>query len=384
MRRRTFLTSSLALPFGSLVTACGAASRPGASGAPFRLLVGGDTNFAESYDIEEGGQVTTPVAEYGYAHSLERLAPLLKRADYTVLNLETALTRPQTGLPRKAYRHWSDADKTIEQLRRHGVDAVGLANNHTLDFGMVGLRDTFAALHHDGIKWFGAGANVYDASLPLVVRVPTDDGRDRRVAFFGMFEYRRQYDTAYHFYASARAGGTKRLDVAEFARMVRRYRRQHPTLFVIAYAHWGRNYDWRTDYQNTKAKALIDAGADMVIGHHAHVLQEIEQYRGKWILYGIGNFMFNAPGRFAGHPNVLPYGLAVELLFPGSRTAPPEPRLYPILSNNAVTGFQPRLANAEEFQGVFDVLARRSDDATRTHLATGGDDMGPFIRLGVG
>ena len=384
MRRRTFLTSSLALPFGSLVAACGAASTQRTSGGPFRLLIGGDTNFAESYDIEEDGQVTTPVAEYGYDHSLVRLAPLLKRADYTVLNLETALTRPQAGLPRKAYRHWSDASKTTEQLRQHGVDAVGLANNHTLDFGLAGLEDTFEALRHDGIKWFGAGDNVYDASLPLIVRAPTEDGRGRHVAFFGMFEYRRQYDTAYQFYASARTGGTKRLDVAEFARMVRRYRRRHPSLFVIAYSHWGRNYAWRTDYQNAKAKALIDAGADMVIGHHAHVLQEIEQYRGKWILYGIGNFMFNAPGRFAGHPDVLPYGLAVELLFPGSRTAPPEPRLYPILSNNALTGFQPRLANSEEFQTVFDTLAQRSDDATRAHLASGGDDMGRFIRLGVG
>lgn len=385
MRRRTFLTSSLALSLGNVVTGCGAAPAAGSSGSSFRLLVGGDTNFGERHDIEEGVAATTSVAEFGYAHSLERLAPLLKRADYVVLNLETPLTGAQTpALASKSYLRRSDVARAPEQLRFHGVDAVGLANNHALDFGVPGLKDTFGALRHHDIKWFGAGDNAYDASLPLIVKIPTDDGRDRRVAFFGLFEYRRRYDEQYHFYASPKNAGANRLDVAAFSRMVRRYRRRHPSLFVVAYAHWGRTYAWRTDYQTAKARALIDAGADMIIGHHAHVLQEIEQYRGKWILYGIGNFIFNAPGRFAGRPDVPPYGLAVELLFPKSRTAPPEPRLYPILSNNAVTGFQPRLADNGEFQGVFDTLARRSDSATRAGLASGADAMGRYIRLDTG
>lgn len=385
MRRRAFLASSLALSFGNVVTGCRVLPAHGYYGAPFRLLVGGDTNFAESYDIERGGQATTYVAAYGYEHSLVRLAPLLKRADYTVLNLETALTQPPTrALPRKAYRHWSNGDETSGQLAMHGVDAVGLANNHTLDFGVTGLEDTLKSLRRHNIKWFGAGDNAYDASLPLIIRVPTDDGRDRHVAFFGLFEYRRPYDDQYHFYASARRGGANRLDVGDFARMVRRYRRRHPSLFVIAYSHWGRNYDWRTDEQAAKARALIDAGADMVVGHHAHVLQEVEHYRGRWILYGIGNFMFNAAGRFARHPDVLPYGLAVELLFPRSMMTLPEPRLYPIQSNNLVTNFQPRVADDEGFQRVFDTLARRSDGATRARLTPGADALGRFIRLDAG
>lgn len=349
------------------------------------MLVGGDTNFAESYDFSDGAQITTAVAKYGYEHSLEQLAPLLRRADYTVLNLETALTRPRAldGVS-KDYRHWSDADRTCEQLRRQGVDAVGLANNHALDYGMEGLRDTFKALKRYEVQWFGAGDNLYDASKPLIVQRPTDDGRERHVAFFGLFEYRRGYDEKHQFYANARRGGANRLSLEDFARSVRRYRRRYPSLFVIAYPHWGRNYAWRSEVQADKARALIDAGADMVIGHHAHTLQEVERYKDKWILYGIGNFMFNAPGRFGGHPDVLPYGLAVELMFPRTGRAPPEPRLYPILSDNLVTNYQPRLADADAFQRVLAALAARSDDATRARLAPDADAMGAFIRLGGG
>lgn len=385
IRRRAFLTSSLALPLAGLGASCESGSVGEASAAPFRILVGGDTNFAESYEISDGDQVTTAVAKYGYEHSLERLSPLLRRADYTVLNLETALTKPRDlEGPSKAYRHWSDADMTAEQLRRQGVDAVGLANNHALDFGVEGMQDTFKALRRYDIKWFGAGDNLYDASLPLIVQAPTEDGRGRAVAFFGLFEYRRSYDEKHHFYASARGGGANRLDVSEFARTVRRYRRQHPSLFVIAYPHWGKNYAWRTEAQADQARALIDAGADMVIGHHGHTLQEVELYQDKWILYGIGNFMFNAPGRFARYPDVLPYGLAVELMFPRQQGAPPEPRLYPILSDNRITGYQPRLADAEAVQKTFEALATRSDDTTRARLTTDVDAMGDFIRLAAG
>lgn len=382
MRRRTFLTSSLALSLGNIVSGCGKASVNGSSASPFRFLVGGDTNFAESYDIQQDGNGSTSVSRYGYGHSLARLAPLLTRADYTVLNLETPLTQARTSsLEGKDYLHWSDVDKAPQQLRAHGVDAVGLANNHTLDFGMRGLRDTFESLRRHDIKWFGAGDNAYDAALPLIITAPTDDGRDRHIAVFGLFEHRRRYDEQYHFYASPKGGGANRLDIAGFTRMVRRYRRRHPSLFVIAYSHWGRNYAWRTEGQADKARALIDAGADMVIGHHAHTLQEIEFYRGRWILYGIGNFMFNAPGRFAQHPDILPNGLAVELLFPKDRRAPPEPRLYPILSNNLITNYQPRPTDSQEFQRVFETLARRSDGQTRQRITSGGDAIGRFIKL---
>lgn len=379
MLRRTLLISALSLPFGGGASTSPALLQP-APGAPFRLLLGGDTSFGENYQFDHDGRTTTPVAAFSYGHSLERLRPLMARAEYTVLNLETPLTDDREPvLQGKAYLHWSDVERAPEQLRAHGVDAVGLANNHTLDFGQAGLRNTFETLRRHDIQWFGAGENADSAARPLIIPASVN-GPARPIAVFGMFEYRRRYDQQYRFYATDRQAGANRLDVATFARGAEDFRRLYPSLFVIAFPHWGANYQWRSDEQAALARGLLDAGADMVIGHHGHVLQEIERYRGRWILYGVGNFMFNSPGRFSRYRNVLPFSLAVDLLFPNNGGAP-EVRLYPIQSDNRVTDFQPRLASAGEFRRVFDALAARADAATRARMSASQDGVGRFIQL---
>ena len=68
-------------------------------------------------------------------------------------------------------------------------------------------------------------------------------------------------------------------------------RREDPTVFVIAFPHWGRDYEQITANQRRLGRALVDAGVDLVIGHGAHLLQGLELYRGRWIAYGIGNFV---------------------------------------------------------------------------------------------
>lgn len=380
MLRRTLLAAALSLPFSGIASTSRASLQLG-PGAPFRLLLGGDTSFGENYQFDREGRETTSVAAFGYDHSLEKLRPLLARADYTVLNLETPLTDArQSPLQGKAYLHWSDIEQAPEQLRAHGVDAVGLANNHTLDFGETGLSHMFDALRRHDIRWFGAGENADSAARPLIIPASAQGGPARPIAVFGLFEYRRRYDRRYRFYATDERGGANRLDVAAFAGMAEDFRRLYPSLFVIAFPHWGANYQWRSDEQAVLARGLLDAGADMVIGHHGHVFQEIERYRDRWILYGVGNFMFNSPGRFSRHRHVLPFGLAVDLLFP-SDGGGPEIRLYPILSNNRATGFQPRLASAEEFRRVFDALAARADAAARARMSASEDDLGRFIQL---
>jgi len=349
---------------------------------PLRILIGGDWSHGESYarpGVMEGAQL---VATKGYDHSLLGLAPLLRRADYTIINLETPITdmeRSPLAAAGKDFLHWTHIDKAPDRLAAWGVDAVSLANNHTLDFGLPGLEQSFDALRRHGVSWFGAGNDEAEAAQPLVRAFRLPGGREVRIAVFGQFEHRDAYDRKYNFYASGARGGAHRLSVARFADQVRDYRRRFPDLFVIAYPHWGSNYAWRSEKQATLGRGLIDAGADMVIGHHGHTLQEVERYRDKWILYGIGNFMFNARGRFAQHPDVLPYSLAVELLF--ADAAGPEVRLYPIHSNNLVTGFQPRPASPAEARQVFARLASRSILRPGTSLAPRSDEAGAFASL---
>lgn len=382
MRRRTLLSAALAAALPSLV-GCEdlLPARTGRSGTPVRLLLGGDTGFGESYPVAAAGR--RPIVEtVGYDHSLQGLAPLLRRADYSVVNLETPLTTLRsTPLVGKEYVHWSDFEKAPASLRAHGVNALGLANNHTMDLGLEGLEQTLEAIRRHGLAGFGGGATAAQAAAPLEKMFTTRGGRNVHVAIFGMFEYRKRYDEAHQFYAGPSRGGVNRLAIEQFAEQVAAFRRRAPDGFVIAWPHWGANYAWRTGQQARAGRALVDAGADMVVGHHGHVLQEVERYQGKWILYGIGNFMFNAPGRYDEFPDVLPYGLAVDLAFHDEPRSLPVVRLHPILSDNSATNFQPRPGDQAVVERVLGALSRRARPATRERMATASTEVGPCIRL---
>lgn len=374
MLRRHLLSSGLALPLLAGVAL--------PSSQPFRLLIGGDTDFAESYSFNSNGRRTTAVSKYGYSHSLAMLAPIMRRANHTVLNLETVFTRErEIEAPDKEYRHWSYGRRACRQLRRHGVDAVSLANNHTLDYGLEGLEDTLEALEQHNINAFGGGLSERNAARPHIVTHTNTDGTSRRVAIFGLFEYRRNYDRQHQFYADSDQGGTYRLDIDSFRQQVRRYRRDDASLFIIAFPHWGSNYSWRTSEQEETGHALIDAGADIVVGHHGHCLQEIEYYQNKWILYGIGNFMFNSPGRYAQAEDTLPYSLAVELLFGPEPTAYPEVRLYPIQSDNQRTRYQPRLTTIAQTRTIFNALHSRARSSVHARMSLDSDAIGNYLKL---
>lgn len=353
---------------------------------PVRILIGGDTGHGESYQRgykAKGG--SDILEEKGYDFSLERLRPLLDRADYTILNLETPVTaRTSSPLQGKDYYHWTHVDHAPAALVRAGVDAVSLANNHTLDFGEGGLIDSFAALRRYGIGWFGAGMNAEEAAQPLIRSFRVGD-RSVMLAVIGSFAVRPEYQK-YAFYAGPAKPGANPIDVAAFSKQAAGLRARHPGIFVIAYPHWGANYAWRSAEQQKLGRALIDAGADMVVGHHAHMLQELERYRDKWIVYSLGNFMFNALGRFNSYPEAVPYGLAMELgLTKAGNGVGMTARLYPVLSDNRVTGYQPHLVDAKQADHAFTALLGRSKlGAAEALTRRGRDGAGYFLELPLG
>src|SRR5690625_1621384 len=129
----------------------------------YRVLVLGDFHFGESY----GSAGAKILREYGYSHSTVHLRPFVNASDSVVLNLETPLVDPVT-VPspyegKKAYIHWGSIKETVAELQELKIDAVSLANNHTLDHGTAGLESTFHALKGGGIEWFGAGRNLDEA-----------------------------------------------------------------------------------------------------------------------------------------------------------------------------------------------------------------------------
>ena len=372
MLRRSFLSGAVG---AALVQPGGQGMAHAEAAAPgFHVLFGGDTNFAESY-------APRAAAARGYSRPLSALAPVLKRADLAIVNLETPLTALRTPPhPARDYVHWSDPVLAPAALRAAGIDAVGLANNHAMDFGPQGLDDTLAAAGRQGLASFGAGRDRAAAAAPLL-RDLTPGGRRRgALAVFGLFEHRRRYADDYGFYAGDGRPGANRLSPSRFARDVAALRRRVADAYVVAFVHWGKNYAWRTDEQRDTGRALIDAGADLVIGHHGHAMQEVERYRDRWILYGIGNLMFNAPGRFDRHPETPPFSLLVDLGF--AWAGPPRLKAYPILSDNRRTGYRPRLATGAEAAQVFAQLSARLDPASAAGVRLGEDETGPCLILG--
>ncbi|MDH3451123.1 MAG: CapA family protein, partial [Gammaproteobacteria bacterium] len=219
-------------------------------------------------DIMLDGKARPYLQRYGYDHAFAQVRSLFEQSDLVIGNLEGPLTAASEPLVEKQYLFRSPALPVATALARAGIGAVSLANNHALDYGIAGLRDTITALRGVGIQFFGAGETLAAARTPAIV----DTGQMK----IGLLGYSNTFPEA--FWANDVRGGTAfgheaqmRADVADLLRRV--------DIVVVSF-HWGREGTTELrPYQPLLARAAIDAGAALVIGHHPHVLQEIERYR---------------------------------------------------------------------------------------------------------
>lgn len=166
-------------------------------------------------------------------------------------------------------------------LKDANIHVATLANNHSLDFGPQGLFDSLVSLKQAGIQSTGAGLNLEEALRPVMIE--THAGSVCILAF------NRTYPSS--FWATATNPGTASVSIDETISIVRRYIKICDFTFPVF--HWGEELQTiPKDYQVMIAHALIDAGATAVLGHHPHVVQTIEFYKDKPILYSLGNFVF--------------------------------------------------------------------------------------------
>jgi len=349
-----------------------------------RILFGGDTDFGESYQEQYARESKGNILEEkGYQYSVARLAPLLQSVDYRILNLETPLTLRRTNSPNsRAYVHYSDPVKAPQALSGYGPIAYSLANNHAMDQGTAGMVDTRNALDSGGARYFGAGNNIAEASRPLIQTFQIAD-RSLTVAVFGGLEFNAQLAAQSHFYADATGAGVAPIDVAAVESAIRDLRARTPDAFVIYFMHVLQNYTWKTPEQTATATALRNAGVNLVIGCGAHRMQEVEYDGKQWTFYGIGNFIFNAGGRYATF-DAPPYSLPLVIDFSidhGRITT--EFRVYPILSDNTITNYQPRFVNDGEFNTVYDLLREKShwDAGAGGGVKRGNDDIASYIEF---
>jgi len=297
---------------------------------------GGVLTVAAVGDIMLGGTATPELERFGYDHPFERVGELLRAADIAFGNLEGPLT--ERGTPHaKQYVFRSPPERVAPALARAGFDVVALANNHSLDYGVEGLRDTIAALEGVGIRHAGAGENLAAARRPALL-----EARGVRVA---VLAYSLTFPE--EFWATAQNPGTAfgheehvRADVAAA--------RRRADVVLVSF-HWGREGTAELrDYQRKLGHAAIEAGAAAVLGHHPHVLQGVERYRDGVILYSLGNFVFGSYSQTAVRSVIALLDIA------GGRVR--ELRLQPINVKNVEVVFQPQLLRGAEADETVRVL----------------------------
>ncbi len=208
---------------------------------------------------------------------LRDVADLLAGADITLGNLECTL--PGNGEAVHTEPRVITTPDRIGPLASLGFDVVSLANNHLFDALQSGFDELRALLDHIGVGWFGAGHNVDQARRPAIV-----ERNGIRVAFIGAADER----SGTPFFASDHGGGIAPWDVPALAEQIGRLRDEVD--HVVVCPHWGEErLRIPSPQQIADARALMDAGASLVIGHHPHVVQGIERYRDGLIAYSLGN-----------------------------------------------------------------------------------------------
>ncbi len=326
---------------------------PALGGDRLSILFLGDVYLGETF---AGGR--RAAATHGHLHGFRGLEDRLGRADLVLANLEAPLTRrTRSHLEgRKRFVHRGDPGRTCEALVGARVSAVSLANNHAMDFGAEGLTDTLEALAARGIEAFGAGGDALAAGEPLVRRLRLGEGILELVVAAGF-----QWDAAHRdlgFHAGP-GPGVVAWTPASGRSTMQRLRTRHPGALLVAFPHWGENYAPAGPGQRALARALAEGGADLVVGHGAHVAQEVERIGETVVVHGLGNGVFQSPGRFRQF-GVEPFSLLAELrVVEGAYGRRAGVVLTPIASDNEATGYQPRPAVEAERDRV-ETLVRGS------------------------
>ncbi|HTT12129.1 MAG TPA: CapA family protein [Burkholderiaceae bacterium] len=249
------------------------------------------------------GPIARPV-DFSYVWG-DALRPLQReRPAVRIVNLETAVTSSNDAWPGKGIHYrMHPANATV--LNSAAIDCCALANNHVLDWGHAGLRETLQTLHRHDVQTAGAGSDAAAAAAPAVFEV----GLRRRVLVYAFGT--DDSGVAQGFSATDTRAGVNRLPdlsartVTAVAQSVHRARRIGDS--VIASIHWGDNWGYAVPAaQRAFAHQLIDAGAaDLVHGHSSHHAKGIEVYRGRLVLYGCGDFLNDYEG-IGGHEEYRP------------------------------------------------------------------------------
>jgi len=288
----------------------------------------GDLTLASNYRKPYSGSFYQYYDLYGPGYFCENVLPVFRDSDCVIANLECALT-DNNDLGIRAARDYNYKGYTEYTgiLTASNIDVVNRANNHSYDYSQTGYNDTTAALDDAGIGHFGNGAVLIKEINGITV------------GFIGVLGYR--------------TGEVKKeLD----------YLKENGAEIKIVTFHWGNMDERVANYsQVSAAHYAIDNGADLVIGHHPHVLQGIEIYKGKYIAYSLGNFIFdgNVISDIENRTSVI---FQQKFVLYGTDIIENSINLIPILTTSGMStnNFKPMIAEGKQKEDILNKIEARS------------------------
>ena len=293
-------------------------------------FVGDCTLGCEGRLWEKENSFATMVQSKGYAYFLQRVAPLLAGDDLTVANFEGVLKENAKGEANKTYC-FRGLPGYAQILPLGSIEAVSLANNHAEDYGKAGITNTREALR-------SAGVEVFDSENAYLFRK-----NGVTIAFCGFWRasYYKKKDGYFDLIRQLKAEGANA---------------------VVCYLHFGREYSFQhSKDQEQMAHAMIDAGADLVIGSHPHVVQGLEVYQNRNIVYSLGNFVFGGNAAVRAQESLiaritLRFGEQGE--YEGQQL-----RLYPVHNSGSAeqADYQPRLVQGGDAEAVYAIVDADSE-----------------------
>lgn len=302
------------------------------------VTIGGDTRKSSTSIFDK--QLAQEPS--GLDFPMENVRSLFEQDDMTIVNFEGTLTTTKSAT--KNTYSFAAPPEYVQVLTSGSVEAVSLENNHILDHGAAGYEETCQTLEAAGIRYSGhLGASTFTTDTGVTI---------------GMLSYQTFNGNYANIYASIEG------DIAAL-------RAQGCQLVIVSY-HWGEEKDYiPNERQVPLGRATIDAGADLVLGHHSHRMNPIEVYNGKYICYSLGNFSF------AG--NIRPDDMDTFIFQQRFRVWPDGTvqnegfRIVPcsISSQEDVNDFKPTPKEGEAAQAVVERLYELNADFEKTYKSTG-------------
>lgn len=246
--------------------------------SPVQMMFAGDVLFSD--------HVLNAYDQAGGIHGVldDRLRSRISQADIFMVNQEFPFSDRGTKAPDKQFTFRLPLSR-VSMMNELDIDIVTLANNHALDFGEDALVDTGTALDGAGILYVGAGENLERAK-----KLETIEIKGKTIGFLAAS---RVIPVGSWNATATKPGMLTTYDPAALLEEIRKAEEIYD--YVVVYVHWGIERNTTPEeYQRNMGRQYIDAGADLVIGSHPHVLQGIEYYQGKPIVYSLGNFIFGS------------------------------------------------------------------------------------------